>query len=567
MNKFQSWKLAWALLDKRERRNAWGVLAIVVLAAFFAALMVGSIMPFLYVLDDPERIRTVPALAWSYQFFGFREDYSFLVALGMASLAVIILANLIQVARFYLVVRFSKMRMHSLSHRLLSAYLRQPYEYFIQKNSGDMATQILSESQKVVEEFFQPAAEVIASFLTVFAIFSLLLWINPLLTPIVFVLVGGMYGGSFALARKQIARLGYARLSANKERYRVANECLGGIKEIKILGIERLYVDRFSVPSKRMADTLVRSGVISQIPQYIMQIVIFGGVIVLTLALLTPEDLSSDTTLGGLLPLLGVFAFAAQRMMPELSKLYVGITQLNYGKAAVEAVYNEIQATKGAPDFADVVPKPKGLRRELCLDRIQYRYPGSDKLRLSDVSFTVRAGERIGIVGSTGSGKTTLADVILGLLRPSEGRILVDGKEIDGSNLQAWQQTVGYVPQDIFLTDSSIAMNIAFGVAEADIDFDRLKSSATIAQLEDFITAELPNGFQTTVGERGVRLSGGQKQRIGIARALYHDADLILFDEATSALDNATEREVIAAIEALPGDKTVIMIAHRLSTV
>jgi ABC-type multidrug transport system fused ATPase/permease subunit len=241
---------------------------------------------------------------------------------------------------------------------------------------------------------------------------------------------------------------------------------------------------------------------------------------------------------------------------------------MKFGTAAVEMIYDDFQKDRSSRLAPGSASQPRiGLTGQLDLEQISYKYPNASESNLGNVSLTIRAGERIGIVGSTGAGKTTLADVVLGLLVPSEGRMLADGMEINVDTLRAWQASVAYVPQDIFLMDTSVSENIAFGVPRDQIDQDRVEAVARIAQLDGFVRQDLPDGYETTVGEQGVRLSGGQRQRIGIARALYHNADLIVFDEATSALDNLTEREVMTAIDALPGDKTVVMIAHRLSTV
>ncbi len=564
---FTNWKKAWALLDKRERRNAFVVLGILMVAALSSAVMVGSVMPFLSVLADPERIRDVALLADIYKLGGFTSDYGFLVALGAASLLVIVVANLLQILRTWAVARFALMRMHTLSHRLLATYLRQPYEFFLDHHTGEMSTQILSESQAVVAQFFRPAGEVVAALLTVIAIVAVLLLINPTVALVAFTVIGGIYGGTFLVSRRQIARKGLVRAEANRARFRLANEALGGIKDVKLLGREAAYVDRYSVPSGRMARSLIAVQLLGEIPQYVMQAVGFGGIIVLCLVLLDPAGLASGAALGGILPLLGVFAFAGQRLLPELSKLYRGLTQLNYGTAAVDTVYRDLVGKATPEGLPRTPPAPLGLKQELQLHNVSYSYPGADHAGIWGVDLQIRAGEKIGVVGSTGAGKTTLADVVLGLLRPHEGHLTTDDTAVTEDNLRAWQQTVGYVPQDIFLTDASVAENIALGVAPEEIDRDRIRRSARIAQIHDFVVKELPRDYDTQVGERGVRLSGGQRQRIGIARALYHDADLIVFDEATSALDNLTEREVMAAVEALPGDKTILIIAHRLSTV
>jgi ABC-type multidrug transport system fused ATPase/permease subunit len=560
-------RMAWALLDARERRRAWLVLAVVILSALSAAFMVGSVLPFLTVLAQPERIREVPALAWAYEMGGFESDYWFLVALGVASALVILTASLLQILRVWVLTRFAMMRMHSISHRLLSRYLRQPYEFFLDRHSGTMGTKILAEAQQAVVQFLSPAADVVASSLTVLAIVGLLLWVDAAVALSAFAVFGGIYVGAFLLTRRGVDRLGRVRAAANQARYRIVGEAFGGTKDIKLLGREGTYVDRYAIPSERMVRAESRSAVLQQTPHYVMQAVAFCGVILLSLVLLDPAGLESGEALGGLLPILGLLAFAGQRMMPELSRVYQGLVRLRYGAAAVEAVYQDLVALPQGDELPRHPPAPIGLRASLTLEDVSYRYPQAEVAGLHGVSMTVQAGEKIGIVGTTGAGKTTFADIVLGLLRPASGRLVVDGTPIDAARLRAWQRSVGYVPQDIFLTDASIAENIALGVPPEEIDQARVEEAARIARIDDFVRCDLPEGYATSVGERGVRLSGGQRQRVGIARALYHDADLIVFDEATSALDNLTEREVMAAIESLPGDKTILMIAHRLSTV
>lgn len=556
----------WSLLDEREKRRALLVLAVVVLSALTSALMVGSIMPFLATLADPDRIREVEVFAWAYEAGGFSSDYGFLVALGFASLVVIVVANGIQMLRVYFVTKFAMMRMHSLSVRLLRVYLRHPYEYFLDKNSGELGTQILAETQQVVQLFYRPAAEVIASVLTAIAIVALLVWINPLVALIALTVAGGLYIGSFLLSRRLIARLGDTRAEANKGRFRIANESLAGVKDVKLLGREANYVTMYATPSFGMARAEAFANFVGTLPQYVMQIVAFGGMIVLVLALLDPASLSDSGTMGDLLPLLGVFAFGGQRLMPEMAKLYQGFTQLGYGAPIVNSIYEDLQPETTLPPLPGPDVAPLGLKRELELRDVSYAYPNAEGAGLAGVSLRIEAGERVGVVGGSGAGKTTLADVLMGLLRHADGQILVDGTELTADRIQNWQRSVGYVQQGIFLSDASVLENIALGVPRDRIDRERALEAARMARLDDFVRETLPEGYETMVGERGVRLSGGQKQRIGIARALYHDADLIVFDEATSALDNVTEKQVMRSIDDLPGNKTVILIAHRLST-
>jgi len=562
-----TWSKAWALLDAREKRKAFIVLGVIVMGALASAVMVGSVMPFLAVLADPSRIEATTALAWAYNALGFTSVYGFLVGLGLASFAVIVLSSIIQIAKIWAVARFSTMRMHSISHSLLASYLAQPYAFFLNRHSGEMGPRVLDESQRVVQQFFQPAAELIAACLTTSAILGLLLWVEPVVAAIAFGVLGGIYGVIYLTTRRILRSLGQIRVAANRQRFRLANEALTGIKDIKLLGREISYLDRYEGPSLRMARTEVSVAIFSQIPQLALQAVALGGVILLCLVLIDPAGVSSGAALGGLLPVLGVFAFAGQRLLPELSKLYRSMAQIQAASAVVDAVHEDLVLRKSAAPLPRAPIKGLGFKRSLRLDTVSYSYPNSDQAGVQDISLSIQAGEKIGIVGSTGAGKTTLADVVLGLLEPDQGKLIADEIEIIAGNVRAWMQSVGYVPQDIFLTDGPVAENIALGVPPEAIDNELIRRAARIARIDQFITEELPDGYQTHIGERGVRLSGGQRQRIGIARALYHDADLIVFDEATSALDNLTEAEVMEAIDALPGDKTVLMIAHRLSTV
>jgi ATP-binding cassette, subfamily B, bacterial PglK len=561
-------KKAWALLSAREKRNAWVVLSIMVVSALSSATMVGSIMPFLAVLADTSHIETTPALAWAYSYFGFDSVYYFLVALGVASFVMIVLASLIQIIKTWAVARYSMMRAHVISYRLLSCYLSQPYTFFLNRHSGDMGPRVLVEVAQAVSRFLRPVADLVAASLTTVAIVGLLLWVNTLIALAAFALLGGTYIMIYLFTRRLLNRFGWVRVNSNRLRHRFANEALTGIKDIKLVGRERAYLDRFEIPSSRMAGNEVRIDVLSQVPQLALQALALGGVILLCVFLIDQEALSSEAGIGALLPILGVFAFAGQRLLPEFSKLYGALAQMQVGAASVDVVYDDliVRGREGG-QLPSTPPAALGLRATLVLDGVCYTYPSSERGGLRDISLSIRAGERIGVVGTTGAGKTTLADIILGLLEPGQGRLVVDQIPIGLENHRAWMQSVGYVPQDIFLTDAPVAENIALGVAAAEIDTDRLHHAAQAARIDQFITDELPEGYQTHVGERGVRLSGGQRQRIGIARALYHDADLIIFDEATSALDNLTEKDVMEAIDALPGDKTVLMIAHRLSTV
>lgn len=559
-------KKAWAILDGRERRNAFKVLAVMISGAIASAVMVGSVFPFLSVLANPELIRDSKFLAAAYSIGNFTSDYGFIIALGFGAVAVIVVANMVLIFQTWAVLRYTQMRVHSISRRLLAHYLVQPYDFFLGNHSGAISTNLLSEVQQTVGQFLRPLVELISGLLTVFAVIAMLLVVDPKVASITIGLFFAIYGGLSIITRRYVRRMGQRRARANEERFRVACEALGGIKEVKLLGREAAYFDRFSDASSDMARAQIAVGILAQAPRYAIQTLAFSGVIVLCLLLLDPQGIEEREALGGVLPLIGVMAFAGQRMMPELQKLYQSLTLMTSGTAALDRIHDGLFSGADAR-IERHVPEPLGLHHALELENVSYVYPGAERSGLSDINLTIRAGERIGVVGASGSGKTTLADVILGLLRPQAGTIRSDGIDITTNGLRAWHQTVGYVPQNIFLIDASLSENIALGLKPDEIDMAKVEHVGRIAHLHNFVKGELTEGYKTLVGERGVRLSGGQRQRIGIARALYHNADLIVFDEATSALDNLTEREVIASIEALSGDKTILMIAHRLSTV
>ena len=559
-------RMIWALFDTSERRFFWIVVGIVGLSAIGAVAMLLSIMPFLTVLSDPQRIHKSRALSYAYELGGFDNDYDFLMALGAASVTVIVLANMLQLLKIQVIGRFVFMRAYSISTRLLEKYLRQHYIFFLDKHTGELGKQILSESQQVVDLAIRPAIDAFAALITVTFVVSALLYLEPVISLTAFGVIGMIYGSIIYFNRKMTERLGEVRKQANSDSFKYANEAMAGVKELMILGRGRYYLDLFSRPAMAKADSQRRIFQLTMSPQYVIHTIMFAGIIILCLTLMQRADFEGQTGLSEIIPTIGLLAFAGQRMLPELSLLFRSATMLSYAGPAVEAVYKDLVVNDTGEPLPRCAPTPLRLREVLTFESVSVRYPKTERPGLLEISFSIKAGERIGIVGSTGSGKTTLANTMLGLITPTEGRLLVDGRSVTPQTARAWQQAIGYVPQEIFLTDLSVRENIAFGLPKDEIDEDRVIEAARIARIHDFILQNLQDGYDTVVGERGSRLSGGQRQRIGIARALYNQVDLVLFDEATSALDNVTEKEVMRAVDALPGDKTLVMIAHRLAT-
>ncbi|WP_018878731.1 ABC transporter ATP-binding protein [Thioalkalivibrio sp. ALE28] len=555
------------LLTPAEKRRGALVLGMMMVMAMLETAGVASVMPFLSVLGNPELVDTNPVLNLLYTRLGFTSVDAFIFALGAAAFGLILFSAIFRTLTHFAMNRFIEMRRHSLGKRLLETYLRQPYAFFLNRHSGDMAKSILSEVDQLVLNVFRPGITMIAYLVVTFAIVTLLVIVDPWLALGVAVVIGGVYGTIFLLVRGLLGRIGRDRSRANKERFTAAGEALGGIKDIKLLGREHAYLARFDAPSRRQARHQATNQTIAQVPKFLIEAIGFGGIIALTLILLHTQGGTGTDSLGEILPILGLYAFAGYRLLPAAQHIYAGLAKLRFGAAAVESVTDDLREREALAELHRQAPQPLSPRESIQLKGIDYTYPGGHRPALQAIDLEIPVGSSVGIIGTTGSGKTTLVDVLLGLLRPTQGDILVDGQPVTDANLRAWQQSLGYVPQDIFLTDSTVAENIALGIPAARIDHDQVERCARMAQVHEFIVHDMPEQYATMVGERGVRLSGGQRQRIGIARALYHDPDVLVFDEATSALDNATERAVMEAIESLARSKTIILIAHRLSTV
>lgn len=555
------------LLDTGERRRGLLIVVAVVFMAAFETLGIASLMPFLAVLGDPGIVENNSALRAVYDFLGKPDIDFFLFWLGTAAFVVLTSTAAIRMITYYAINRYSQMRVRSIGARLLDSYVRQPYVFHLEQHSGTLNSKILVEAMQVVNGVIRPAITLIASAVTMTMIITLLIIVDPVTALIAGGILGGIYGAIFAVTRGFLSRIGRERVVANQERFASVSDALNGIKVIKVLGREQTYLKRFRKAATKVARNQAASMTLGQLPKFAIEAIAFGGIILLCLVLMARHGGAGSDALAQTLPILGLYAFAGYRLLPTFQSAYQSIAAMRFGGAAVASVYEDLVMRDSLPPLPRERSAPLGLHNSIDLRNVSFRYPGSDSGGLHDLTLEIPAGTRIGVVGSTGAGKTTLMDVLLGLLEPTEGVMRVDGQAINRENVRAWQQTIGYVPQDIFLVDASAAENIALGVPSEDIDRERVVECACMAQIDNFIAGELPQGYDTKVGERGVRLSGGQRQRIGIARALYHDPDLIVFDEATSALDNLTEKDVMSAVNALSRQKTIVMVAHRISTV
>ena len=561
----EMYRKLFSLLDRRERKQFYIVCAMILVMGLFDMAGVAVILPFLRVVTDPSIIESSTRLSGIYDWLAPSSMQNFLIFLGAIVLVVLLISLLVKVATMYAVARFSQMRKYHLSSRLLEGYLRQPYVWFLERHSSQLTKTVMQEVDRVVGSAMVPAMRIIAQMTTVSFMLLLLLLIEPQVAISVGLVLAGLYMVIFGTVRKTLSRVGETLVEVNSQRFRVISEVIGGVKEVKLAGIERDYMKRFRKPTLTHAKTLMIEQLAVEMPRYLLEALLFGGMVILVLALL----IANNGNISEIIPVLGLFAVAGLRMLPAVQLVYHSLSAMRVGRAVLDVIHRDLhllgRTGSDLPEEGGRVPLK--LTDKLVLDDVKYAYPNMERAAIDGMNMTIAANTTVGIVGGTGAGKTTTVDVMLGLLRPDSGQMTADGVAITAENIRAWQDNVGYVPQQIFLTDDTVAANIAFGVPEAKRDQAKVERAAKIASLHDFVMSELPDGYSTWVGERGVRLSGGQRQRIGIARALYHDPDILILDEATSALDNITERAVMDAVSNLGHAKTIIMIAHRLTTV
>lgn len=551
------------LLTPRERFVLYMILLASIVTATVDVAGILSIMPFIGVVANPELVQTNPWLNRVYTFLGFQSTNRFLFFLGVIVLLFLIINNLFKMLFSWVQLRYGNMRQYSLSKRLLERYLSQPYIFFLNRNTSELSRNILSVVGSVISGVLQPCMSLIEKTVGSLFILIMLVIINPGLAITTSVVLGTIYAFIYLCIRKKLSVWGSEAVEANRFRYKLSSEALNGIKDLKILGRQTNFLDRLSFHSLRSAGYATKSGVVNRIPMYTLEILAFGGILCIVLYFLAMKQ-----NLAQVLPLVALYAFAAKRLMPSLQGIFSAISTIRYNLAALDVLHRDIINTAATVSTSKIKEKitPLPFEHHLKLENISFKYPNCNDPVIRNISLDINANSTVGFVGSTGSGKTTLIDIVLYLLVPQTGQMLVDGVRIDTTNQLQWQRNLGYVPQHIFLSDDTVACNIAFGIPDEQIDIDKVKKAASIANISRFIESELPSGYDTLIGERGIRLSGGQRQRIGIARALYHDPGVLILDEATSALDGETEEAVMDAISNLSTQKTIIMIAHRLTT-
>tara|TARA_X000000950_G_scaffold289442_1_gene413526 strand:- start:4293 stop:6065 length:1773 start_codon:yes stop_codon:yes gene_type:complete len=559
----QTFKKLLFLLSFDERKQAALLLLMILIMAFLDMIGVASILPFMAVLTNPSLIETNVILNYMFQFsyiFGVENNQQFLFVLGILVFIILVTSLIFRALTTYVQVRFVQMREYSIGKRLVEGYLHQPYSWFLSRNSAELGKNILSDVGQIIGGGINPAMEVIAKGTVVIAITILLIIADPKLALIVAFLLGGSYGIIFYSMRSYVTRIGAKRLKNNQLRFLAISEAFGAAKEVKIDGLEEAYIKRFSASAQIYAQSQASMSVVASIPRNFLEMIAFGGVILLILYIMAQTGSFNNA-----LPIISLYVFAGYRLMPAMQKIYASFTVLAFVGPTLDKLTDDFRKLKPIEKNYDENILP--FNTKITLKNIKYNYPNASRTALKDISLTIPAKSSVGLVGPTGSGKTTTVDIILGLLEPQEGKLEVDENIITKQNSRSWQRSVGYVPQHIYLSDDTIASNIAFGFNPKDISQEAIEKASKIANLHEFVVHELPNQYQTIIGERGVRLSGGQRQRIGIARALYNKPKVLILDEATNALDSQTEDAVMDAINNLSKNITIILIAHRLKTV
>lgn len=552
-------KKIWALLASTEKRDALILMVLMLIGMMLEMLGVGMVVPAVALMTHDDIGTTYPALSPVLFLLGNPSQdtliiYGMLVLIGIYFIKTFFLAYLSwQQNQFAYGVQMK------ISQQLFTIYLRQPYTFHLQRNSAQLIQNIINEVSLYSGRVMIPLLLLITESMVLLAIGVLLLLFEPVGASIVILVLGSASLVFHLSTRSKISQWGKSRLIHEGLRLQHLQQGLGGAKEVKLLGREKEFLAQFNIHNSQSARVSALQITLQQLPRLWLELFAVIGLAIIVLSMLM-----QGKDMVGIMPVLGLFAAAAFRLMPSVNRILSSVQSLRYGFPVIDTLYKEIMLD--APNFGTQTNDNEWLfQKEICLKDISFTYPSAHSSALKCLSMSIKSGESIGFIGSSGSGKSTLVDIILGLLRPDSGKVEVDQKNIY-QNLRAWQNQIGYVPQSIYLTDDTLMKNIAFGLSNDDIDKSAVWKAIKAAQLDDYVIG-LADGIETIVGERGIRLSGGQRQRIGIARALYHDPAILVLDEATSALDETTEQDVMKAVNALHGKKTILLIAHRLTTI
>lgn len=549
------------LFDLKLKLKFIGMIFVILFGAAAELLGVSMILPIVTLATDPQAVRTNRYCRLITQFTGIEETNQVLLILIVAMIAVYLIKNIYLAWMTYAMNSFSKNTRLHFSTKLMEAYMKQPYSYFLYKNTAEILRSVNSDTSNMYTVIIN-VLQLISQGITSVVLVVFLAVSNIRMTLVIAFLLTACAGAVILIIQKKMRRLGDTYHDINADIIKCSKQAFEGIKEVKIMNKERYFIGEYCDIYHQATKLELAYNLLSYIPKYLIETIAIGGILgYLAVVIVLGGSLSA------MIPQLSVFAIAAFRLLPSVNSLYASFTNIAYNMAAIELIYYDIRSVEHVDDRNIGTEDCEQLRFDHAIEvkNLSFTYDQSDKVILEDVSVTIHKGESVAFVGESGGGKTTLVDNILGILMPQKGSVFVDGVNIN-EIMQSWHRDIGYIPQTIFMMDDTVRRNVAFGVKSEEIDDNKVWEALRKAQLEEFVK-HMEHGLDTEVGEAGMRLSGGQRQRIGIARALYHNPDILVFDEATSALDNETEKEVMAAIDALHGSKTMIMIAHRLTTI
>ncbi|WP_404418444.1 ABC transporter ATP-binding protein [Marinospirillum sp.] len=560
---FRRIKKLYQLLTKEQRRKLLGLQVLVVLMAFAEVAGVAAIGPFMAVVGDMSRLEGEGTLAQLYTATGFETPRQFLFWLGIVVLVALAGAAALSMYTIWRLSLYAQQIGAELSIRLYKHYMQQSWLFHASGSSSQLTNRIAQECGRITNQVIQPVMQMTAKMALAIVMSIAIFIFNPLVALTGLSIFAVAYFLLFKTVRKRLAKNGQTISRTNQQRFKLMNEGFGGIKDTLLLGRQNDFNRRYEQASREFGLAQGVTKGLSQTPRYLMELIAFTAAILLVLYLLA----AYDGNLGSVLPILSIYALAGFKLLPAFQQIYSSLAQVKGNLASFDSLEKDLvdsqNAFTGEPANQAGKLSPK---TSIALNNIHISYPGKEEKALNGLNIDIPVNQVIGLVGASGSGKSTAIDVLLGLIQPQQGHLEVDGKALQGDQLRSWQNNVGFVPQAIFLADASIKENIAFGIPPEEIDLDRIRKAAQMAHLDELLE-RLSDGLETRVGERGIQLSGGQRQRIGIARALYDDAEVLVLDEATSALDGITEKLVMDAIHDFSGKKTIIMIAHRLATV
>lgn len=514
-------------------------------------------------IAQPNAIEENVWLLKTYNFFDFESHRQMLIYFGLAIIALIGLTNLFSICTMWLQYSYSWNVAHHLSTRLLATYINKPYSYFLNTNTSELRTYIISEVNSLTGGILIPIIELVSRTIVSLIIFALLFWIAPKIALIMFGGLGGAYVIIYLSQKNFLKRIGHYRIEMNMLRYKSLQELLDGIKTIMVYNKDRFFYERYHDASYEFCNVQPKYNILTSAPKYILEFLAFGSILGITIYLfISFGDIQTA------LPRLSLYAVAGYRLLPALQRAFAAAAKIRHNYPVLERLHDDLAISLKEENIKNTsaVVTPLSFNKSITFNKTSFKYENTDNLILEKMNLHINKGETIAFIGSTGSGKTTLIDLLVGLINPTSGTVDIDGIPLNADNVRSWRENIAYVPQEVFLFDDSVIRNISIDTKK-DIDMERLVAATKMADIHDFIVNELPEGFDTKIGEKGVRLSGGQRQRLGLARALYINPSVLILDEATSALDSITEKGIINSLKLLPKNITTIIIAHRLSTI